>query len=214
MNTDDLERRLRRLDPSQGVTVDPATGPRAAALMEKIMQTPDSAPTLTTGTLTTGSPEAPVRASSVSRRRWLRLALGGGIAAAVAVGAFVFGGGGGVSTATPVTYELGANDIMAMCLPVTDYVPPATGLVGFRGTVAELGDGTVTLDVTKWYAGGDSDRVVLQVADLASVALDGVEFAVGGDYLVSVMDGTVQICGLSGPYSTDFEAIFAGWFAA
>jgi hypothetical protein len=212
VNIDDLERRLRRLDPVEGVPVEPATGPRAAALMEQIMNTPESDTATTVPTI----PNAPMRDVAPSRPRWSKFAIGGGIAAALAIGAFAFattGGNGGGATATAVTYQLGASDITAMCLPVTDYVPPATGLVGFRGTVAEVGDGTVTLDVTKWYAGGDADRVVLQTADLASVALDGVEFTAGGDYLVSVLDGTVQICGLSGPYSADYETIFAGWFA-
>lgn len=213
MNLDELEQRLRRLDPADGVSIHPVTGPRAAALMEQIMNTPD----LNTRHVNTSDqtiPTAPVHDVHPTKSRWPKFAIGGGIAAALAIGAFAFAstGGGGSTTATAVTYELGASDITAMCMPISDLVPPP-GLAGFRGTVAEVGDGTVTLDVTKWYAGGDADQVVLQTADLASVALDGVDFAVGGDYLVSVADGVVQICGFSGPYSADYEAIFAGWFA-
>lgn len=212
MNTDDrdthdLERRLRRLDPAEGVSIDPISGPRAAELMEQIMNTPDL------NTRDQSTPIAPVHDVRPTTSRWPKFAIGGGIAAALAIGAFAFAstGGGGSATATPVTYEL-AGPTMAMCLPITELVPPP-GLVGFRGTVAEVGDGTVTLDVTKWYAGGDADQVVLQTADLTTVALDGVDFTVGGDFMVSVADGVVQICGFSGQYSADYEAIFAGWFA-
>ena len=31
-------------------------------------------------------------------------------------------------------------------------------------------------------------------------ALDGIEFTVGGDYLVAVLDGQVLTCGISAPY--------------
>ena len=63
--------------------------------------------------------------------------------------------------------------------------PIARHSPAFRGTVVAVGDGSVTLDVTKWYANGDADQVVLSTVDLATVALDGVEFAQGGDYLVA-----------------------------
>lgn len=206
MNSDELERRLRAADPAQGWSADPAHGPRADALMEQIMNTPDTIPAVV----------QVETAPTAKRPRWPKFVLAGGAAAALAVGAFAIAdnsGDGSTTAGPPATYELGPADITAMCLPVDQLVPPP-GLIGFRGTVTEVGDGTVTLDVTKWYSQEGTASVVLKTTDLASVALDGVDFAVGGDYLVSVADGVVQICGFSGPYSPDYEAIFAGWFAA
>ena len=46
------------------------------------------------------------------------------------------------------------------------------------------------------------------------VALDGVEFQQGGDYLVGVLDGQVLICGISAPYDPALEALYDQWFAA
>ena len=46
MNDEELQHRLRRLDPSAGVSVHPAGGPRAALLMEQIMNTATATPTV------------------------------------------------------------------------------------------------------------------------------------------------------------------------
>ena len=200
---DELQQRLRRSDPANDVPVHPIDGPHAAALLEQIMHTP-----LTPDT-------QPTPAGRPTRRR-IAFALAGVAAAAiVAVGVVSLTGDDDDSpaAATQVTYTLVAGDPMAMCLRVDEY-QPAPGLIGLRGTVAEVGDGTVTLDVTKWYAGGDADQVVLTVSDMPIVALDGVEFTAGGDYLVTVLDGQVLICGLSGAYDPALAALYDQWFAA
>ena len=200
MNDDELFARLHRADPANGASIDPVDGPAAAHLMEQIMQTTPEVPT---------APAAPSR----PRRRWPAL-LAGGVAAVAIVGGAVWFAAGGDSdeAATSVSYSLPASDPMtAMCLPVTDY-QPAPGLVGFRGTVSAVGDGTVTLDVTDWYAGGDADQVVLATGDVPIMALDGVEFVQGGDYLVAVQDGQVVICGISGQYSPELATLYDQWF--
>lgn len=200
MNPDELEERLRRLDPADGAPVDPVNGPRAAALLEQIMDT--------------NTDDVRDVVPTPSRRPRRFLALGLGAAAVVAVGVFALTVIGGDDPApTQVSFALGASDPMAMCLPVSEIQPDASASA-FRGTVVEVGEGTVTLDVTKWYQNGDADQVVLTTTDLATVALDGVDFAAGGDYLVSALDGQVGICGLSGVYSPELEALFDGWYGA
>lgn len=198
MNDEALQQRLRRLDPAAGVPIDPVVGPRAAALMEQIMNTPSHP----------ASPaDVPARSS-----RWPRFALAGAAAVALAgVGIVALGGNDDSKSATSVEYSLGAFDPMAMCLVVSEQVP-APGTVAFRGTVAEVGDTTVTLDVADWLGADGADQVVLSLADAGSPALDGVEFAEGGEYLVAVTDGVVQTCGMSGPVSPELEALYAGWF--
>lgn len=202
MNDEELQQRLRRIDPTDGMSINPVHGPRAAALMEQIMNTPLS-------------PDDEVLAPARSPKRRSRFLLGG--AAAVALlggGAFALSaGGGGTASGTSVEYSLGAFDPMAMCLMVSEQVP-APGTLAFRGTVAEVGDATVTLDVAEWLGAGDADQVVLSLADAGSPALDGLEFAEGGEYLVAVTDGVVQTCGMSGPVSPELEALYAGWFGA
>lgn len=203
---DELQQRLRRSDPAGDVPVHPVDGPQAAALLEQIMNTP----------LTPDNTPDPGKRFAISRKAWAFFGAGAAavVIAAVAVVA-IDGSGDSIddAAATQVTYTLVAGDPMAMCLRVDEY-QPSPGLIGLRGTVVEVGDGTVTLDVTKWYAGGDADQVVLTVADMPNVALDGVEFSAGGDYLVAVLDGQVLICGLSAPYSPELEALYDQWFAA
>ncbi|MEQ1699634.1 MAG: hypothetical protein ABMA25_05970 [Ilumatobacteraceae bacterium] len=201
MNDEELQQRLRRIDPAAGMSIDPVHGPRAAALMEQIMNTPTHI-------------EDPA-GSARPVRRWPRFALAGAAALALAgVGVVALGGNDDDSeSATSVRYSLAAFDPMAMCLMVSEQVP-APGTVAFRGTVGEVGDATVTLDVADWFGADGTDQVVLSLADAGSPALDGVEFAAGGEYLVAVTDGVVQTCGMSGQASPELEALYAGWFGS
>lgn len=205
MNQDELFDRLRRHDPASGAPVNPASGPRAAALMEQIMQT-DLSPTSPTPT------PAPHR-----RRLWL--ALGGVGVAAVAVFAFVALRGDDAKAPTSMSLSLApvtpGGAAGASCVRV-DALQPAPGTVAFRGTVASIEGGTVTLDVTKWYANGTTDQVVVTTGT-GDGAVDpelSATFQQGGDYLVAAADGQVSGCGMTGPYSAELDALYQGWFAA
>ena len=201
MNGDELTQRLRRSEPNPNAPVHPAGGAHAARLLEQIMNTPLD-------------PD-PQHSSSPTRRTrsvWVVSALGAVAAVAIVVGVVATRGDDGPA-ATSVTYGLVAGDPMAMCLSLDEYQPDPA-MIGFRGTVAVVADGSVTLDVSKWYRGGDADQVVLTVsADMSVVALDGVEFVAGGDYLVGVLDGQVLICGISAPYDPALAALYDRWFA-
>ena len=197
---DEIHDRLRRLDPAADAPVDPANGPRAAALMEQIMQTQPEPVDVT-------AIPAPARRP----RRALFAALGALGVAAVGVFTFVALRGDDAEP-TSVSFSLGASDpLTQMCLPISDQ-QPSPEASAFRGTVVDIGADSVTLDVTKWYQNGDADQVVISTAGMPTAALDGVDFVQGGDYLITAGDGQVGVCGVSGPYSTDLEGWFDTWY--
>ena len=203
MNPDELQERLQRIDPVQGASIDPVTGPRAAALMEQIMQT---------------DPNTPNEVSTVpqpSRRPRRSLFAALGAAAVVAVGAFAFVAlrGDDAKEPTSVTFSLAASDpLTQMCMALTE-ITPSADTSAFRGTVVAVGADSVTLDVTKWYANGTADQVVVSTAGMPSPALDGITFEQGGDYLVAAgPDGQVGSCGVSGTFSPELEAFYTTWF--
>jgi hypothetical protein len=68
----------------------------------------------------------------------------------------------------------------------------------FEGTVTEVGEGTATLDVERWYAGEETEQVRVSTPSREIVdLLLAVDFQEGGTYLVSATDGQVSLCGLS-----------------
>jgi hypothetical protein len=202
VNDHELEQRLRRVDPMPpGVTVDPVDGPRARALLEKIMSAPPV--------------EAP---APPSRRRWPVAAWAGAAAAAaivVAVVAIVAVGGSSDDDEVTASFALQPSDPMAMCMAIDEMPPPGPGAVAFGGTVTEVTDSAVTIDVDRMYSGDELDTVTLTTGpDVTTVALDGVEFVGGERYLVTVVDGVVGICGMSGPATPELEAVYDRWFPA
>ena len=66
----------------------------------------------------------------------------------------------------------------------------------------------VTLEVDRWFRGGDADLVTIGIQDANSVALDGVDFVEGERYLVTATHGIVNGCGYSGPATPEFEQAF------
>jgi hypothetical protein len=217
---DELDARLRHSDPLDPQwSPEPPDGPRARELLEQIMSTPLVEET--------ARPPAPAR----SRRRWWLV--GAGAAAAIALGV------GGVMlamdddrseqatapstaastppAATPaVSFQLpGADASMQMCLAVTEYVPDPTAQA-FAGTVTAIDGSTVTMDVDRWYTdtGEQAEVVNLTGGTDVSVALDGVDFIVGQQYLVTAVNGEVQICGVSAPTAPDLEALYEQWYGS
>jgi hypothetical protein len=96
--------------------------------------------------------------------------------------------------------SLEANPSDARCA-VPSVAALRTQDTAFEGTVTEVGDGTATLDVDRWYAGEDRTEQVKvstpsrEIVDL----LLAVDFQEGDTYLVSATDGQVSLCGLSAP---------------
>jgi hypothetical protein len=202
---DQLRAQLARLDPMSRAVTDHPTSAAAQDLRETIMQTDESRPTLD---------EAPSRA-----RRPIVLAVAAAAVVALALGAYAIVGsddGEDVQTADPApeapsTLELSVeptDPMTAMCIAV-DATVLAPSDLAFAGTVGEVTESSVTVDVDHWYKGGDADVVTLTLAEGGNeVALDGVAFVSGERFLVTATGTTVNTCGLSGPATPDLEALY------
>ncbi|HEX9258648.1 MAG TPA: hypothetical protein VF855_03860 [Acidimicrobiales bacterium] len=205
-----LRDRLHRADPAPArVPVDPVDSPRARALLEATMQhtVPDEVhrdgrhPAISPEA---GAPPSPRRPGT----RWLVAAAVAGTlavgAAAVAVAAGFGDGAGG----KPLALSLPPGNTLSSCMAFDPTLLTAMPLA-FAGSVTEVGADTVTLEVDRWYKGGDAGTVTVAVpAGSSSAALDGVDFVEGGDYLVTATDGVVNGCGFSGPSTPELQAAF------
>jgi ferric-dicitrate binding protein FerR (iron transport regulator) len=218
---DELDERLRHSDPLDPEwSPEPPDGPRARELLERIRNTPLVEET--------ARPPAPAR----SRRRWWLVGAGAAAVVALGVGGVMLAAdddNGSEQAAVPSTapstppaptpagsFQLpGADASMQMCLAVTEYVPDPAAQA-FAGTVTAIDGTTVTLGVDRWYTdtGEQSDVVNLTGGTDVSVALDGVEFVVGQRYLVTAVNGEVQICGVSAPAAPDLEALYEQWYGS
>jgi hypothetical protein len=200
-----LRTRLSRLDPAgPSVPVDPATSPRAAVLMERAMQSTDL---------------APVEHPTPQRRRRgpvLWVAATAVAAAAVVLGVLFLGGtgstggSGGAQPDEPSTLALSLppSNAATSCIQF-DVTYLRDTQVAFGGTVTHIDAEQVTLDVDRWYKGGDADVVTLAQPDAhSSAALDGVDFRAGERYLVTAYEGIVSGCGFSGPATPQLEDAF------
>ena len=220
---DELFERINAIDPDAGgAPVIPHDGPMARALLEDIMS-------IDTDT-------RPARASGRSRHRRAGL-VAGGVGAAVAAAAAIAIGVGGLGSpaadgpvpdttpapdttlvpdTTPVTslaVSLAASDPMAMCLQIGEYQPVPTASA-FSGRVVAVADGTVTIDVDRWYQGGEADQVVVTASDsgMSETGIEGTALVEGAELLVTVVDGQVQTCGISAGASAELEAFYETWY--
>lgn len=90
----------------------------------------------------------------------------------------------------------------------------ATFDTAFSGTVTSLEDGTATLEVDQWYAGGDAATATVTTPDKDLAALlMAVEFEKGKSYLVSATDGRVTLCGFTGETTPELQALYDEAFA-
>jgi hypothetical protein len=85
--------------------------------------------------------------------------------------------------------------------------------LAFDGVVRSVTGGQATLVPTRFYAGEETDVVVVKAPDGDLQALlSAVDFREGERYLVSATDGRVTLCGFSGPFSTELETLYAKAF--
>lgn len=145
-------------------------------------------------------------------RRWPRspMLIGAVAAALVAIAAAVVvdrvGGGDTVETA-PLELSLGAPDVMTSCIPF-DVSVLADMSPAFAGTAVAVEGDTVTLDVDRWYVGGDADQVRLRAASGMEALIDGFDVEIGRQYLITAARGTVNFCGYSGLATPELSAAF------
>lgn len=156
--------------------------------------------------LDTGQVAAPTQAGP----KKLRLQLAAGLAALMAVVAI---GANLGSSAPPLQLALTPDDAMASCLAF-DVAILAGMPLAFEGTVTAVEGETVTLSVDRWFKGGEASEVNL-ISQAGMVALiGGVDFSVGGQYLITATDGTVNACGYSSEATPEMRAAFEQAFGA
>lgn len=191
---DELRERLRAADPVPSqVPVDPADDSRTRALMEAAMST-DPNPT-------------------TARSRWVPIAIAAGVAAVLVGGALTAGpmlrDEAPVASAPLALTLPGDEAIMASCAELTaEFLGEMP--VAFAGTAAAVTDSSVSLDVDRWYRGGDAATVELSTPPDISIALLGgaIDFTEGARYLITATGGTVNLCGFSGAATPELERIY------
>lgn len=203
--------RLRAADPAAALP--PAAPERVARLLEETMSVDPGTDVLTESRETGTRGRGPLT--------WLVAA-----AATVVIGGtalFVLTNGDDdapvpeagptTSAVTPTVTELTAGATPARCM-----VPTASALEGkpvaFDGTVDSVEGDTVTITPTRWYAGDPTDLVRVQApSDQLQRLLVAVHFEEGGRYLVAAdADGSVMVCGFSGPWTERLAAMYAEAF--
>ena len=70
----------------------------------------------------------------------------------------------------------------------------------------------ITLDVERWYTGGEGDTVQITAPDGLEALIGGIDFVDGETYLVIATDGTVNYCGYSGPATPDLQSVYDAAF--
>lgn len=230
---DDLRRRIADADPARDVAVTPVDSPPMRATLEEIMNSPAAdtrrehagAPTPPTPTTPPAGDGASGRdrAPGDRRRWWLAAAAAAVVAVAATAAIGLTGGSDGagdepelvvptIGIPEPLTLSLGeGQDMMASCIrPSPEVLTPVE--VAFAATAVEVDGERVVLEVTRWYTGGDRALVELTAPAGLEALIGGIDFRVGGDYLVSADAGIVNYCGLSGPATPELRAIYDAAF--
>ena len=145
-------------------------------------------------------------------RRWAPAMAAAVTLAAVGGGAYAFLGGSDPagtpdSTETTLALPAGSGTSINSCVPF-DVQFLRDMPVAFSGSATEVGDDSVTLEVDRWFKGGNADVVRLSNYDLSTVSLDGFTFEQGDRYLITATEGTVNFCGFSGPWNQELADAF------
>jgi hypothetical protein len=84
----------------------------------------------------------------------------------------------------------------------------------FEGTVTSVDGGTATLEVDRWYAGGEASTVTVEgPSKTLEDLLMAVDFQEGRTYLVSADGDRVTLCGFTAETSPELEALYDEAFA-
>lgn len=199
--TDDLRDRLRAADPVATVPADPS---RIRTLTEAAMSS-----TLDD----TGRTSRPGGRRTPNGLRVLAAAAAVAAVAALGTAGLLVLGPDDPPAAAPEVLELALppGDVMSSCLQYSVEIL-AEMPVAFSGTATDVGEGTVRLEVDRWYRGGSADVVELENPTGPMTSIDGIEFAAGSRYLVTATDGAVNGCGYTAgwtePMARDFAEAF------
>lgn len=180
--SDELRDRLGRLDP-MGPEVDTRPAYQAREMLEKAMSTQ----------------------STTIRSPFPRIVAVAAVLALAVTGVMFLGG---TDPATPpLALSAGESDVMASCLPFSVEIL-ADMEVAFEGKVTDVQGETVTLDVTRWFTGGEAEQVTITAPAGMEALIGGIPFVVDGDYLVTATNGVVNYCGFTAEATPDMRAAF------
>jgi hypothetical protein len=197
MNDDDeLRARLARLDPLHGDPSDRGPvrshdDPAGRQQLEHIMDT--------TSLSDAGRPP---------RRSLALLGVAAAIIAVAVIGVVALtGDDNGDADVAALELTAGESDVMASCIAI-DATILADMPVAFRGTVTAVEQDVVTLEVDRWYRGGDAEAVKITAPAGLGALIGEIDFVAGNQYLISATDGTVNYCGFSGAVTPELQAIY------
>lgn len=217
---DELRRSLGALDPASRLT--PATPDRVARLLEDTMsdQSQD-----------TRSDRAERRSPLV----WVAAAAAVVVIAGASFAALRGGDDVQAPTAQEPTSQAPGSDDPAPAQPTAEpgsttalvapdvanakcLVPNAQVLransLAFDGTVTSIEADQVTLAPTTWFKGTPSETVTVTApSKQMQELLVGVDFQVGGRYLVTAFQDTVTLCGFSAAYTDELGQLYQDAYA-
>jgi hypothetical protein len=156
------------------------------------------------GIMSTGTTEP--RNEKRPRNRMV-LAVAAALILVVAIGGILATRGSGTEPAPLVLTAEGGGTTMASCLPF-DVNILADMSPAFEGTVTELTDSVATLEVDRWYTGGDAETVELHYQPGFTALIGTPDLEVGQTYLITAANGVVNGCGYSGLVTPDLHAAF------
>ena len=212
---DELRRQLAGIDPARPGGPGESLPPTPAELKEHIMRaiTPPQTPSRREDA--DPAPRMPRRRRAIAAAAAVMLLAAG--AALTQSSRFTDGPTvGSAFTGGSVALQAPSDNIAVSCIRFEPQLLRDMP-VAFAGTVTRVAGGTVTLRVTRWYAGTAEQRAadvvtVTQPGAGTSVALDGVDFTDGDRFLVAATNGTVNGCGFSGPATSELLAGYAEAF--
>ncbi len=200
MTDDELRALLHGADPA--ASLPPADPRRVADLLEDAVSTTRPTP---------AAPAAPAAERSLRRRPHpfvvaLAAAAAAVVVAAVAVPVVRSLSGPSLPDVTTTLTAAGAANGALMDCPTVAQVLPLTD-TAFQGRAVQVEGDRVVLAVDRVYRGEPGEGVAL-VADLQDTGstVGGFPFEVGQEYLVSASQGSVAVCGGSGPVTPELQA--------
>lgn len=76
------------------------------------------------------------------------------------------------------------------------------------GTVVEVADKRIVLDVEHWYTGEETEQIALEPGTGVPALRLTTSFEEGQRYLVSASNGVVTVCGYTAPYSEGLADLY------
>ncbi|MCD4533870.1 hypothetical protein LRP67_07230 [Nocardioides sp. cx-169] len=221
MNDDELRQRLQAGDPASDLP--PADPARVARLLEDTMNADLDEPA-DDGQHEQHEPQES-RETGTRNRSPLTWLVAAAAVLLAAVGVFALLGNDPESDDVPsaapsssasqpptVTELMAPPPTSARCM-VPNAETLATAQVAFSGTVESVAADSVRLAPDRFYAGEPTDLVeVSSPPELMTALVGAVKFEEGRRYLISANGGQVAVCGFSGPFSPQLEALYVEAF--